>query len=328
MVKMHMVAALNQALKQEMKVDKSVMLMGEDVGIDGGVFRVTEGLQAEFGADRVVDTPLAEAGIIGTATGLAINGMKPIPEIQFSGFSYQAFHHFAQHLGEIRQRSNGTFHLPMVVRAPSAGGIHALEHHSESPESLFIHVQGLKVVCPSGPYDAKGLLLASIRDPDPVIFLEPKKIYRSFKEEVPEESYTIELGKANILQEGNDVTLVAWGAMVHTCKTAIEEFKAENPNVSIELFDPRTLWPFDFETLIKSVKKTGRLVIVHEAPKALGLGAEISARINEKAILNLKGPIVRVTGLDIPFPQFALEEYYLPDAFKVKKALKQVLEYK
>jgi len=328
MTKMHMVGALNQALKQEMKADKTIILLGEDVGVDGGVFRVTEGLQAEFGAERVVDTPLAEAGIIGTATGLAINGMKPIPEMQFSGFSYQAFHHFAQHMGEIRQRSNGTFHLPIVVRAPSAGGIHALEHHSESPESFFIHAQGLKVVCPSGPYDAKGLLLASIRSPDPVIFLEPKKIYRSFKEEVPEEQYVIELGKANILRQGNDITVVAWGAMVQLCLGAIDEFKTENPNVSIELIDPRTLWPFDFETLYASIKKTGRLIIVHEAPKALGLGAEISARVNEKAIFSLKGPVIRVTGLDIPFPQYALEEYYLPDSFRVKKAFRQSLEYK
>ncbi|HLP79489.1 MAG TPA: alpha-ketoacid dehydrogenase subunit beta [Acidobacteriota bacterium] len=322
MTKINMVQAINQALRSEMTKDKSIVLMGEDVGVDGGVFRVTEGLQKDFGEERVIDTPLAEAGIIGTATGMAINGLKPIPEMQFSGFAYQAFHHFAQHLGEIRQRSNGTFSLPMVVRAPSGGGIHALEHHSESPETFFIHAQGMKVVMPSGPYDAKGLLLASIRDPDPVIFFEPKKIYRSFKEEVPDEEYVIELGKANVIKAGTDVTIVAWGAMVRLCQETLEKM----PNVSAELIDLRTLWPLDMETVLASVKKTGRVVIVQEAPLALGLGSEIAAQLASKAIYHLKAPIERVASLNIPFPQYALEEYHLPDGVRLKNAIDTVLK--
>ncbi|MCA9478548.1 MAG: alpha-ketoacid dehydrogenase subunit beta, partial [Nanoarchaeota archaeon] len=212
MTKLHMVGALNLALEQEMGKDNTIVVLGEDVGVDGGVFRVTDGLQAKYGADRVIDTPLAEAGIVGCSTGLALNGMKPVAEIQFSGFSYQAFHHVKQHLARFRQRSNGALHVPMVLRAPCSGGIRALEHHSESPENFFVHCQGLKVVMPSSPYDAKGLLISALRDPDPVIFLEPKKIYRSFKEEVPEEEYTIPLGQANVVQEGKDITLITWGA--------------------------------------------------------------------------------------------------------------------
>jgi len=286
-MKMHMVQALNQALALEMETDPRVVLLGEDVGVDGGVFRVTDGLYERFGAERVFDTPLAEAGIIGTSIGLAIAGMRPIPEMQFSGFSYQAFHHFKQHMSRIRQRSSGTFSAPLVVRMPVAGGIHALEHHSESPESFFIHTHGLKVVCPSGPYDAKGLLLASIRDPDPVLFLEPKSVYRAFKEDVPEEAYTID----------------------------------------VEVIDLRTLWPLDFATIEASVKKTGRVVIVHEAPRGLGLGAEIAAQIQEKLILNLEAPIKRVTSFDVPFPPYSIEHLFIPNPTRIRAGIEETLHY-
>lgn len=323
MTKMHMVQALNNALLNEMKKDDSIVVLGEDVGVDGGVFRVTDGLIKEFGEDRVVDSPLAEAGIVGTAIGLALNKMKPIPEMQFSGFSYQAFHHIKQHMARFRQRSNGTFHLPMVLRAPCSGGIKALEHHSESPESFFVHCQGLKVVMPSGPYTAKGLLLSSIRDPDPVIFLEPKKIYRSFKEEVPDDDYTIEIGKANVVEEGTDITIITWGAMLKL----VQEANLKEQGVNAQIIDLLTIWPMDIETIINSVKKTGRAVIVHEASRAGGMGGEIIAQIQEKAILHLKAPVARVTGYDVPFPQFALEQYYLPNIQRIQKAVKKTMEY-
>ncbi|MFT7616165.1 MAG: pyruvate dehydrogenase E1 component beta subunit [Candidatus Woesearchaeota archaeon] len=324
-MKMHMVAALNDALRLEMKKDNSILCLGEDVGIDGGVFRVTDGLQKEFGKDRVIDTPLAEAGIVGTSIGLAINGMKPIPEIQFSGFSYQAFHHIKQHIARFYQRSHKTRTLPLVLRAPCSGGIRALEHHSESPEAFFIHCQGIKVVMPSGPYDAKGLLTAAIRDPDPVIFLEPKKIYRSFKEEVPEESYEIPLGDANIVKEGKDVSIITWGAMLQVCKSAAEELKLQN--IDVEILDLRTLWPFDTEKIMQTAKKTGRVVIVHEATRTCGLGGEIAARIQEEAILSLQAPIQRVTSWDLPFPHFALENYYIPNPKRVIAAVEKVMEF-
>ena len=322
---MHMVSALNDALKSAMRKDKTVLCLGEDVGVDGGVFRVTEGLYQEFGSERSIDTPLAEAGIVGCSIGLALGGMKPIPEIQFSGFSFQAFHQIKQHMSRVRQRTNGTMNLPMVLRMPTSGGIRALEHHSESPESFFIHAQGLKVVMPSGPYDAKGLLLAAINDPNPVVFLEPKKIYRSFKEEVPEEEYTLELSKANIVKEGKDLTLITWGAMKKLSEKVIEEM--EQQKVSIELIDLRTLWPFDIETIMKSVEKTGRVVIVQEATRACSLSAEIAAQIQERGILHLTAPIERVTSWDTPFPHFALENYFLPNETRVKKAIQKVLEY-
>lgn len=321
-MKMHMVQALNNALQIEMRRDDRVVCLGEDVGVDGGVFRVTDGLQAEFGENRVIDTPLAEAGIIGTSIGLAIAGMHPIPEIQFSGFSYQAFHQFKQHMARIRQRSDGTFGVPLVARMPVAGGIRALEHHSESPESFFIHTQGLKVVCPSGPYDAKGLLLSAIRDPDPVIFLEPKSVYRAFKEDVPEDEYTIELSRANVRREGTDVTVITWGAMVRQTESALEHIDA-----SVELIDLRTLWPLDFATIEASVKKTGRAVIVHEAPRALGFGAEIAAEIQEKLILNLEAPVRRVTAFDVPFPQFALEKMFIPNPSRIRKGIEETLNF-
>lgn len=324
-MKMHMVSALNSALKNAMKDDDSIVILGEDVGVDGGVFRVTDGLVQEYGESRVVDTPLAEAGIVGCSIGLAVNGMKPIPEIQFSGFSYQAFHHVKQHMARFSQRTNGTVRLPMVLRAPCSGGIRALEHHSESPESFFIHCQGLKVVMPSVPYDAKGLMIAAINDPDPVIFLEPKKIYRSFKQEVPEDSYSIELGKANVVKEGSDVSLITWGAMTKLTLEAVEEL--EGQGLKPEVIDLRTLWPFDIDTLVQSVEKTGRAVIIQEATRACSLSSELSAQLQERCALKLHAPIKRVTGFDVPFPQFALENYFLPNKKRIISKVKEVMEF-
>ena len=321
---MHMVAALNSALKHCMEEDDKVIVLGEDVGVDGGVFRVTEGLQEKYGKDRVVDTPLAEAAIVGSSIGLAINGIRPVCEMQFSGFSYQALHHVIQHMSRFRQRSNSTASLPMVLRAPCAGGIRALEHHSESPESFYIHAQGIKVVMPSGPKDAKGLLIAAIKDDNPVVFLEPKSIYRSFKEEVPEEAYEIELGKANIVQEGSDVTIVTWGAMTRAVRKATEEM---GESVSCEIIDLRTLWPFDIETIQKSVEKTGRAVVVQEATRTCSLSSELVAQIQERCILKLQAPIKRVTAFDLPFPQFALEKYFLPNTTRIKTKIKEVIDF-
>ncbi|HYD02791.1 MAG TPA: alpha-ketoacid dehydrogenase subunit beta [Alphaproteobacteria bacterium] len=324
MAKINMVQAINEAIKSEMARDKKVLIMGEDVGVDGGVFRVTDGLSTQFGPNRVIDTPLAEAGIIGTAVGLAINGMKPIVEMQFIGFSYEGFHHINHHVGRMRQRSEGSVSCPIVLRGPSGGGIKALELHSESPETFFIHSQGIKVICPSNPYDAKGLMISAIRDPDPVIFLEPEKLYRSFKDEVPEESFTVPIGEAKVVRTGKDVTIVSWGAMVRLCLDVAEQLKDK---VDIEIIDLRTLWPLDEDKIIESVKKTGRAVIVHEAPRTGGYGGEIASRIQEKGILYLQSPVIRVTGFDVPYPQFALEEYYLPNAERVIKGINSVMNF-
>ena len=319
---MTMVEALNLALKQEMSRDKYVIVLGEDVGIDGGVFRVTEGLYKKFGPNRVLDTPLAESGIVGTSIGLALGGLKPVAEIQFSGFIYPALDQLISHASRIRNRSRGLFNVPMVVRAPYGGGIKALEHHSESMEALFIHTPGLKVVMPSTPYDAKGLLVSAIRDPDPVIFFESEKLYRSIKQEVPTKEFTIPLGKAAIRKEGSDVTIITWGAMTVPSLSA-----AAKSNYSIEVIDLRTLSPFDIETVINSVKKTGRAIVVHEAPRTAGLGAEIVAQINEKALLDLQAPVERVTGYDTIFPLAKLENYYLPDVKKVTEAIERVMKF-
>ena len=269
-----LVQSINLALRQEMERDKSVVCYGEDVGVEGGVFRVTEGIQKQFGEGRCFDSPLSEAGIIGTAIGLAINGMKPVVEMQFSGFMFEAFPQLMCHATRMRNRSRGRFSVPLVLRTPYGGGIHALEHHSESEEAFLAHLPGLKVVIPSTPFDAKGLLIAAIRDPDPVIFFEPKRIYRAFKQEVPEEDYYIPLGKAAIIQSGTDVTLIAWGAMVRECQKAAIE--AKKLGISCEIIDVRTISPLDRETIIASVQHTGRAVIVHEAPRNIGFGAEIS----------------------------------------------------
>lgn len=319
---MTMVEALNLALKQEMARDKTVIVLGEDVGVDGGVFRVTDGLYRKFGSSRVIDTPLAESGIVGTSIGLALGGLKPVAEIQFSGFIYPAFDQLISHASRIRNRSRGLFHAQMVVRAPYGGGIKALEHHSESMEALFIHTPGLKVVMPSTPYDAKGLLVSAIRDPDPVIFFESEKLYRSIKQEVPTKEFSIPLGKASIRKEGSDVTIITWGAMTVPSLSA-----AAKSNHSIEVIDLRTLSPFDVDTIINSVKKTGRAVIVHEAPRTSGLGAEIAAQINEKALLNLQAPVERVTGFDTIFPLAKLENYYLPDVKRISEAIERVMKF-
>ena len=325
MAKLNMVEAINLALREEMERDNGVIVLGEDVGREGGVFRVTDGLQEKFGADRVVDTPLAESGIVGTALGMAIYGLRPVAEIQFDGFLYPCLDQITNHIGRMRNRSRGRFTCPLVIRVPYGGGIHAPEHHSESPEAILAHTPGIKVVIPSTPYEAKGLLLSSIRDPDPVLFLEPKRIYRAIREEVPEGDYTIPLGKARLVQEGKDVTVIAWGAMVREALNAAEQLKGDK--IEVEIIDLRTISPMDVEAIVTSIRKTGRGVIVHEAPKTCGLGAEIIALINEKALLSLQAPIERVTGFDIPVPLMKSEHYYLPNPKRIVMAVKKVMSF-
>lgn len=321
MPEMNMIGALNDALKIEMRRDPRVLILGEDVGKLGGVFRVSVGLLQEFGNDRVIDTPLAESGIIGTAIGMALYGLRPVPEIQFSDFIFPAFDQIVSELAKYRYRSGGQYACPVTIRTPVGGGIRGGHYHSQSPEALFIHTPGLKVAIPSNPYDAKGMLLSAIRDEDPVLFMEPKRIYRAAKGEVPEGDYTVPLGKAAVVKEGTDVTVIAYGAMLHTVLEAVSELE-----ISCEVIDLRTLVPLDTETMIASVQKTGRVVIAHEAPKTCGFGAELMAIINEKAFLHLQAPPVRVTGFDTPFP-YTLEHDYLPDAGRIREAIHQVLSY-
>ncbi|MEO7113875.1 MAG: alpha-ketoacid dehydrogenase subunit beta [Polyangiaceae bacterium] len=321
---MNMVQAINDALRLEMKRDKRVVILGEDVGKVGGVFRVTAGLYDEFGDDRVIDTPLSEGGIIGCAIGMALYGMVPVPEIQFSDFIFPAYDQIVSELAKFRYRSGGEYSAKCVIRTPVGGGIRGGLYHSQSPESLFIHVAGLKVVCPSNPYDAKGLLLAAIRDPDPVIFFEPKRVYRAAKGEVPDGDYTVEIGKAKTIREGKDVTIIAWGAMLYEAIAAAEE--AKKKNIDCEIIDLVTLWPVDIDAITASVKKTGRVVIVHEAPKTCGFGAELVALVNEHAFLHLQAPPVRVTGLDTPFP-YALENEYLPLAHRILPAIEATAHF-
>ncbi len=318
MPEMNMVGAINDGLRHEMRRDPRVIVMGEDVGKVGGVFRVTQGLFDEFGEDRVIDTPLSEGGIIGTAIGMALYGMVPVPEIQFADFIYPAFDQIVSELAKMRYRSGGEYASKIVIRAPVGGGIRGGHYHSQSPEALFIHTAGLKVVCPSNPYDAKGLLLASIRDPDPVLFFEPKRVYRAAKGEVPEGDYTVELGKAAIARPGKHVTVIAWGAMLYEALAAAEE--AAKQGVECEVLDLRTLWPVDIDAIVASVKKTGRVVVVHEAPKTCGFGAELVALVNEKAFVHLEAPPVRVAGFDTPFP-YSLEMEYLPLAHRILPAV-------
>ena len=319
-----MVQAINQALMQEMEKDKSVVILGEDVGKDGGVFRVTEGLWKKFGDDRVIDTPLAESAIVGASIGLALSGMKPVAEIQFDGFSYPAFDQLISHAGRIRTRSRGRFSCHIVLRFPYGGGVRALEHHSDSPESYFVHMPGIKVVIPSNPYDAKGLLISSIRDPDPVIFMEGKRIYRAIKQEVPEQSYTVPIGKANVVRQGKDLTIFSYGSMLHV---ALEAAEKASDKYSCEVVDLRTLSPLDIDAIVSSVRKTGRVVIVHEAPKTLGVAAEITALINDRELLYLEAPVQRVTGFDTVFPLPKLENHYLPDPNRVMKAIEKVMTF-
>lgn len=318
------VQAVTLALRQELARDKNVVVLGEDVGMNGGVFRATDGLQKEFGADRVIDTPLSELGIVGASIGMAVNGLRPVAEIQFSGFMFAAFDQLMTHAGRIRTRSRGRFSCPIVVRTPYGGGIRALELHCESSEAIFSHIPGIKMVIPSNPYDTKGLLAAAIRDPDPVIFYEPMRIYRAIKQDIPDEEYIVPIGKANVVQEGDDVTLIAWGAMVKTCSEAIEKL---NNKYSVELIDLRTINPYDAETVVASVKKTGRCVIAHEAIRTCGFAAELIAAINEKALLSLEAPVVRVTAPDVPYPLYKLENYYLPDASRVIKGIEKAMGF-
>ena len=324
MAKINIVEAVNMALDQEMSKDKDVIVLGEDVGVNGGVFRATDGLQKKFGPNRVIDTPLSEEGIVGTAIGMAAYGLKPVAEIQFSGFLYGPFDQLFSHAARIRWRSHSRYHVPLVVRTPGGGGIRALELHCECGESFFAHMPGIKIVTPSTPYDTKGLLLASIRDPDPVIFLEPMRIYRAIKEEVPEKEYTVPLGKAKIVKEGTDVTVISWGAMVRYTLQAVEKIQDK---VNVEVIDLRTIYPFDSEAIINSVKKTGRVVIVHEAPKTSGFGAELIATINEKALTNLEAPIERVTGYDTVLPLSKLENYYIPDEERIINGINKVMSF-
>jgi len=324
--RLNLVEAIDQALLQEMERDPNVIVLGEDVGKDGGVFRVTDGLVQRFGEERVIDTPLAESGIVGVAIGMAIAGYRPVAEIQFSGFVYPAYDQLVSHASRMRNRTRGRFTVPLVVRMPYGGGIRALEHHSESMEAVFAHVPGLKVVIPADPYQAKGLLTAAIRDPDPVVFFEPARVYRAIKMEVPEEEYVIPLGRARVAREGRDVTLIAWGAQVRIALEAAERLAAEG-RYDVEVIDVRTLSPFDFATVTDSVVKTGRAVVVHEAPRSGGFGAEIAAQIMERAILHLEAPVRRVTGFDTIPPLAKLEDYFLPDVDRVVDEIIATMEF-
>jgi len=321
---MNMVQAINDALRLEMRRDNRVVVLGEDVGKVGGVFRVTQGLFDEFGDDRVIDTPLSEGGIIGTAIGMALYGLVPVPEIQFSDFIFPAYDQIVSELAKYRYRSGGEYPAKLVIRTPVGGGIRGGHYHSQHPEAQFIHVAGLKVVCPSNPADAKGLLLSSIRDPDPVLFFEPKRIYRAAKGDVPDGDYTVPLGKANVVREGKHVTVVVWGAMLYEALEAANQAAAQG--IETEVVDLRTLWPLDIDTIIQSVKKTGRVVVVHEAPKSCGLGSEIVSLVNEKAFLHLEAPPKRVTGFDTPFP-YTLEMEYLPLAHRILPAIVETARY-
>lgn len=320
MPQMNMVQAINLALREEMARDDRVVVLGEDVGKDGGVFRVTEGLQERFGPQRVIDTPLAESAICGAAVGMAVYGLRPVAEIQFMGFIYPAFDQLCGHAARIRARSRGRFTAPLVIRTPYGAGIKAPELHEESAEAFFCHMAGLKVVVPSGPYSAKGLLISAIRDPDPVVFMEPTRLYRMIREEVPEGEYTVPLGKARIARAGSAVTVVAWGSMLQRTMKAVEGYDAE-------VIDPMTLSPFDWETLIASVRKTGRLVVVHEAPKTCGLGAEIAATAAEEAILHLRAPVLRVAAPDVPVPLAKLIDHYMPSVERIRAGVDVVMGY-
>ena len=321
---MNIIQAVNDALRLQMRLEPKTVVLGEDVGKFGGVFRATSGLFEEFGGERVIDTPLAEAGIIGTAIGMALYGLRPVPEIQFSDFIFPAFDQIVNELAKFRYRSGGQYPCPVIIRTPVGGGIRGGHYHSQSPEALFIHTPGLKVVAPSNPYDAKGLLLASMRQNDPVLFMEPKRIYRASKGEVPDGDFTVELGKLAVVRPGAQVTLIAYSGMVSIAEEAA--VKAEAAGISVEVLDLRTLMPFDIDGILASVKKTGRVVIVHEAPKTCGFGAELIALVNEHCFTSLEAPPVRVTGFDTPFP-YTLEMDYLPLAHRILPALVETARF-
>jgi pyruvate/2-oxoglutarate/acetoin dehydrogenase E1 component len=317
----NMVETIRGTLEAEMERDDGVIVYGQDVGENGGVFRATEGLIDEY-PEQIYDTPVAEAGIVGMGVGLSAHGLTPVPEIQFSGFMHQAFHQVQQHVARLRSRSRGTLTCPMTLRSPSGGGIRALVHHSGCFVAGSGHTPGLQIAYPSTPSDAKGLLTASIRNPDPVIFLEPTRLYRAITEEVPEGDHVVSLGEANVVQAGDDVTVVAWGAMRREAQRA-----ANNADADVELIDPRTIVPLDTEVILDSVRKTGRCVVVHEAPKTAGMAAEITARINDEALMYLEAPVERVTGFDVPFPLYAREEDYLPDPERIRNGIERAVEY-
>jgi len=319
-----LVGAVREALAGEMARDERVLVMGEDVGKNEGVFRATEGLYEEFGADRVIDTPLAESGIVGTAIGMAAYGMRPVAEIQFMGFIYPAFDQLISHAARLRTRSRGRYTCPLVVRAPYGGGIRAPEHHSESTEAFFTHYPGLKVVVPSTPADTKGLLTSAIRDPDPVIFLEPKRVYRTARGAVPTGEYTLPIGEATVRREGSDVSVYTWGAMCYPTLEAAEDLAGE---IDVEVVDLRTLSPLDTGTIVASFEKTHNAAVVHEAPKTAGVGAEITATLQEESLLHQAAPVERITGFDTPYPMYASEDYYLPKPARIEAGIREVVEY-
>ncbi len=322
---MNMVQAINEALDLMLSKDSGVVVYGEDVGVEGGVFRVTEGLQQKHGVSRVFDSPLAESGIAGTALGMAISGMKPVIEMQFDGFVYPGMNQIISHIARFRNRTRGKFSVPMVIRIPYGGGINALEHHSESPEAYFGHTPGLKVVIPSTPYDAKGLLISAIEDPDPVVYLEPKRIYRAIKQEVPEEMYSIPIGKARVINEGNQVTVIAYGAMIREVQKAMVMAKAKG--ISVELIDLRSIWPIDRDTIKQSVQKTGRVLIVTEAPQSYGAAAELISIVNEEAFLSLEAPPTRLTGFDTIIPLPMGEKYYMISPERIMFEIEKLIKY-
>jgi len=326
MAKMTMIQAINLGLTQEMEKDDRVMVLGEDVGVDGGVFRITDGLLDKFGDIRVIDTPLAETGIVGVSVGMALYGLRPVCEIQFSGFSYMAFHQIENHAARLRGRTAGRFSVPLVVRMPYGGGVKALEHHSESREAYYAHTPGIKMVIPSTPRNARALLVGAIRDPDPVIFFEPKASYRAFQEEVPDDEETIAPGECELVREGRDLTLISYGAMMRPTLEAADKL-AEQDGVQAEVIDLLTISPLDHGLLAESVRKTGRVVIVHEAPRSFGPAAEVAARLVEKAFLYLEAPIKRITGFDVPMPLFQREMIYLPGVDRIVQGARETLEF-
>ncbi len=326
MAEMNMAKAINKALYEALERDERVVVLGEDVGADEGVFRITEGLLAKFGDKRVIDTPLAESGIIGTSIGMAIYGLRPVAEIQFAGFDYYAFHQIESHASRFRNRTRGRVTVPMVMRFPYGGGIRALEHHSESRETYYAHTPGLKIVVPSGPRNARALLHSAIQDPDPVVYYEPKAIYRAFKEEVPDTIETLPIGRAQVVREGREITLISYGASLRQVLEAAEMLEEED-GVKAEVVDLLSIVPMDTKTIVDSVRKTGRAVVVHEAPRNCGIAAEVVARINEHVFLYLEAPVARVTGYDVPIPYFSKEKAYLPDADRILDACRQTLSF-
>ena len=322
MAELTLVEAVNDALHNELARDESVLVMGEDVGRAGGVFRATAGLRDRFGHDRCVDTPLAEAGMLGAAVGLCLAGLRPVCEMQYDAFSYPCLDQLITHVGRYRWRTRGAVEFPVTIRMPYGGGVRAPELHDDSPETYYVHTPGIKVAIPSTPADAKGLLAAAIRDPDPVVVFEPKLVYRTARGEVPEGEHVVPLGKARLARAGQEVTLLAYGAMVGVCEQA-----AESTGTSCDVIDIRSLRPLDEEAILASVAKTGRVAIVHEAPRTVGFGAELAALIAEKALLHLQAPILRVTGYDVPYPYWQLEDLYVPSVARVSQALRTLLEY-